>query len=78
MPKDPIQELKEELQKVLPLFDELRTEINASRQGAASTKLKEIEENLSSLRERINNDFHWLLPKETPAPKKTSFFGMKR
>ncbi len=77
MTKDPIQELKEEYSKILPLFDELRSEINASRQSGASSKLKEIEEKLSTLQRRVVNDFKWLLPQE-PTIQKKSIFGFKK
>ena len=78
MAKDPIQEIKEDLQKILPLFDQLRTEINASRQSAATTKINEIQEQLLALKDRVKNDFHWLLPQEPVAQKKSSLFGLKR
>jgi hypothetical protein len=73
MAKDPIQELKEEYSKILPLFDELRTEINASRQSGAASKIKDIQEKLSSLHSKVGNDFRWVIPQE-PQPKKKSWF----
>lgn len=79
MAKDPIQELKEDLQRIMPLFDQLRNEINASRQSAASDKVKEIQSQLDDLKKKVHGNFHWLAP--TPEPqvqKKPSFFGLKR
>lgn len=79
MPKDPIQELKEDLQKIVPLFDQLRNEINASRQGAASDKVKDIQGQLEDLKKKIHTNFHWLAPAPEPvAQKKPSFFGLKK
>ncbi len=80
MPKDPIQELKEDLQKIAPLFDHLRTEINASRQSAASEKLKEIQNQLEDLKRKVSSNFHWLAPSPEPVQQKksSSFFGIKK
>ena len=78
MQKDPIQELKEELQKILPLFDQLRTEINSSQKSVASAKLQEIEHGLHNIRMKIKNDFQWLLPQEPIIQKKYSLFGLKK
>ncbi|MDP3728380.1 MAG: hypothetical protein Q8R18_02895 [bacterium] len=77
MPKDPIQELKEDLQRIVPLFDHLRNEINASRQGAASDRVKDIQAQLDDLKKKVHNNFHWLAPAEPVVQKKSSFFGLK-
>ena len=78
MPKEPIQELKEDLQKILPLFDQLRTEINASRQGAASDKVEEIKTQLEDLKKRVHANFSWVAPqRQEPVQQKKSFFGLK-
>ena len=79
MPKEPIQELKEDLQKILPLFDQLRTEINASRQGAASDKVEEIKTQLEDLKKKVHANFSWVAPqRQEPVQKKPSFFSLKR
>ena len=80
MPKEPIQELKEDLQRILPLFDQLRLEINASRQSAAADKVEEIKTQLDDLKKKVHSNFHWVAPqKQEPAPvKKNSFFHLKR
>ncbi len=80
MSKDPIQELKEDLQRIVPLFDQLRSEINSSRQGAASEKVEEIKTQLEDLKKKVHANFHWIAPpKQEPAPvKKPSFFGLKK
>lgn len=80
MAKDPIQELKEDLQKIAPLFDHLRSEINASRQSAATDKVKEIQSQLEDLKRKVNSNFHWLASAPEPVQKKPSpsFFGIKR
>ncbi|HIH15577.1 MAG TPA: hypothetical protein HA360_06120 [Nanoarchaeota archaeon] len=78
MPKDPIQELKEDLQKIMPLFDQLRIEINASKQTAASDRVKDIQAQLDDLKKKIHNNFHWLAPAEPVTQKKSSFFSLKR
>ncbi len=79
MVKDPIQELKEDLQKILPLFDQLRTEINASKQGAAADKVEEIKTQLDDLKKKVHNNFNWVAPpKQEPVQQKKSFFSLKR
>ncbi|MBS3064638.1 MAG: hypothetical protein J4472_02395 [DPANN group archaeon] len=78
MAKDPIQELKEEYSKISPLFEQLRIEINASKQGAAADKIKEIERSLDELKRKIVNDFRWLLPQEPVQQQKKSLFGFKK
>lgn len=79
MSKDPIQELKEDLQKIVPLFDHLRNEINSSRQSAATEKLKEIQNQLEDLKRKVSSNFHWLATQEPVQQKKSSsFFGIKR
>lgn len=78
MPKDPIQELKEDLQKIMPLFDQLRIEINASKQAVASDRVKDIQAQLDDLKKKIHNNFHWLAPAEPVVQKKSSFFSLKR
>ena len=79
MPKDPIQELKEDLQRVIPLFDQVRTEINPSRQSAASEKVKDIQTQLEDLKKKMQSNFHWLAPTEplVQQKKSSSFFGLK-
>jgi uncharacterized protein Yka (UPF0111/DUF47 family) len=74
MAKDPIQELKEEYSKISPLFEQLRAEINASRQSAAADKIKEIEKSLEELKRKVVNDFKWLLPQEPMQPQKKGWF----
>lgn len=79
MGKEPIQELKEDLQKILPLFDQLRVEINASRQSAAADKVEEIKTQLEDLKKKVHENFHWIAPqKQEPVQKKSSFFSLKR
>lgn len=78
MPKEPIQELKEELKTILPLFDQLQGEINASRKNSAVQKFEEIQERLENLKSLTRNNFQWLAPEPEPTPQKKSFFGMKR
>ena len=78
MAKDPIQELKEEYSKISPLFEQLRAEINASRQKAAAEKIKEIETSLDDLKRKVMNDFRWLLPQEPVQQQKKSLFGFKK
>lgn len=79
MAKEPIQELKEDLQKILPLFDQLRSEINASRQSAATEKVEEIKTQLEELKKKVHSNFHWLAPApQQTTQKKPSFFGIKR
>ncbi len=80
MGKEPIQELKEDLQKILPLFDQLRIEINASRQSSASDKVEEIKTQLEELKKKVHANFHWISPqKQEQVPqKKPSFFSLKR
>ena len=76
MPKDPIQELKESVTQILPLIDELRTEINASRQKSAHGIMEKIREKLGSVMNRLESEFGWLSLKEQE-PKKRSMFGGK-
>jgi len=80
MGKEPIQELKEDLKKILPLFDQLHIEINASRQSAAADKVEEIKMQLDELKKKVHANFHWVAPpKQEPASvKKPSFFGLKK
>mgnify|MGYP001575586169 CR=1 FL=1 len=79
MPKEPIQELKEDVQKILPLLDQLRMEINASRQSTAAEKVEEIKTQLEELKRKVQMHFHWIVSeKQESLQKKPSFFGLRK
>ena len=58
---DPIEDLKEKLQRTKNLCQDLRIFINQSDQSGASAKISEIENSLDRVRRKMHEEFGWML-----------------